>query len=471
MAGAGDHMESGQAQVFETRTFAGWVSGTSQALPPTLCGVIQDSRKLTPGCLYVALRGERFDGHDFVAQALRAGAAAALVEASWPAPAESAAWPLIRVRDTRRALADAARAWREQSRALIVGITGSSGKTTTKEMAAALFGGGGAVCATQGNLNNEIGLPLSVLTLPPAAAFGIFELGTNHPGEIARLADVLRPRAAIIASVGCAHIEHFGSLEAIAREKGALLQALPRDGFAVLSRETACFELLCELSSAPVVTTSLVTREADFSGELLDPLSGTLRVVERETGIQTVLRSGLPGEHNASNLLVAFAAARRAGVPPQEAGQSLLNLVLPGMRWAVSNRGGVTVVNDAYNANPQSMKAVLRTFMKLPCEGRRLVVLGDMLELGGLSEPLHREIGRCVAELAPDRLMAVGLSTQQYVVDEALKAGYPLAHVTCFADAAAAADALRKAAGPGDCVLLKASRGMRLERILDEWQV
>ncbi len=463
-------MENG-LPIIETRAFAEWVSGAPQSVPPTFCGVTQDTRKLAPGCLYVALRGERFDGHDYVGQALRAGAAAALVEASWQAPAEAAAWPLIRVPDTRQALGEAARAWRLQSRAFIVGLSGSSGKTTTKEMAAVLFAAGGAVCATQGNLNNEIGLPLSLLSMPPDTAFGLFEVGTNHPGEIARLAGLLRPRAAILSSIGCAHIEHFGSIEAIAREKGALLSALPRAGFAVLCRETECFGLLSELSNAPVVTTSLATPDADFCGEVLDPLSGALRVTERETGVRTVLRSGLPGEHNASNLLLAFAAARSAGVPAQGAAQALVNLSLPGMRWDVSTRGGVTFVNDAYNANPQSMVAVLRTFMKLPCGGRRVVVLGDMLELGSHAEELHRGVGRCVAELSPDSLLAVGKDTARYVADEAVKSGYAAARVSCFADAVAAAAALRDLIKPGDCVLLKASRGMRLERIFDDVQV
>ncbi len=457
-------MSAGQPQVFDAAAFAGWVSGASQALPETLHGVTQDSRSVTPGCLYVALRGERFDGHDFVAQALRAGAAAALVEEAWQAP--QAAWPLIRVRDTRQALCEAARAWRLQSRALIVGLTGSSGKTTTKEMSAALFSAGGRVCATQGNLNNEIGLPLSLLTLAPDTAYGIFELGSSHPGEIARLADMLRPRAAIISSIGPAHIEAFGSVEAIAREKGALLRALPADGFAVLCRETECFGQLAEASAAPVVTTSLVTEDADFSGRFLDPMSGMVCVLERETGVQTVLRSGLPGEHNASDLLLAFAAARTAGVPPQEAAQALL-----GMRWEVSVRAGVMFVNDAYNANPQSMAAVLRTFMKLPCEGRRVVVLGDMLELGGHAEALHREVGRCVAELSPDVLVAVGENGVRYLADEAVKAGLAAPRVTCFADAAEASAASEGLFRPGDCVLLKASRGMRLERILNEWRV
>jgi len=447
------------------------VSGERLGVPATVCGVTQDTRKLTPGCLYVALRGERFDGHDFVGQALRGGAAAALVEQSWRPAGGVSGWPLIRVADTRQALCSAARAWRQKSAACVIGLTGSSGKTTTKEMAASLFAAGGAVCATQGNLNNEIGLPLSLLSMPQETAFGIFEVGTNHPGEIARLADVLLPRAAIVASVGSAHIEHFGSVEAIAREKGALLTTLPRDGFAVLCRETACFELLAALSPAPVVTTSLATRDADYWGDLLDPLCGALRVTERATGVQTVLRSGLPGEHNASNLLLAFAAARTAGIPAQSAAQSLLQLTLPGMRWEITVCGGVTVVNDAYNANPNSMMAVLRTFVKLPCPGRRVVVLGDMLELGGHAEALHREVGRCVAELSPDGLFAVGSDALRYLADEAVKAGYPASRVFRFSGVAEAAVAVKAFAEPGDCLLLKASRGMRLERVLDELRV
>ena len=457
--------------IFETKAFAHWVSGDPQAVPETVCGVTQDTRKLTPGCLYVALRGERFDGHAFVGQALRDGAGAALVEQAWRPTEDVSGWPLIRVADTRKALCDAARAWRRKSTAFVIGLTGSSGKTTTKEMTAVLFAAGGSVCATQGNLNNEIGLPLSVLSMQRDAAFGIFEVGTNHPGEIARLADVLRPRAAILSSIGSAHIEHFGSVEEIAREKGALLEALPRDGFAVLCRETACFELLSSMSRAPVVTTSLAMKDADYCGEVLEPLCGVLRVKERATGVQTVLRSGLPGEHNASNLLLAFAAARAAGVPSQAAAQSLLQLTLPGMRWEVTEHGGVTVVNDAYNANPNSMMAVLRTFMKLPCPGRRVVVLGDMLELGGHAEALHREVGRCVAELSPDGLFAVGSDAMRYLADEAVRAGYPASRVSCFSGVEEASAAVKAFVKPGDCLLLKASRGMRLERVFDELRV
>lgn len=460
-------MES-KRPVFASRLFAAWVSGEGASLPETFCGVTQDTRQLTEGCLYVALRGERFDGHAFVGQALAGGAAAALVERGWQPPPGAEGWPLIRVDDTRAALRDAARAWRLASGAFVLGLTGSSGKTTTKEMAAALFAAAGEVCATRGNLNNEIGLPLSLLEMPRTCAYGIFELGTNHPGEIAQLADVLRPQAALVASIGEAHIEHFGSVEAIAREKGELLRTLPPGGFAALSLETRCFDLLASLSAAPVVTVSLASRDADFFGELVDTLCGRVRITERATGERTLVCSGLPGEHNASNLLLAFAAARRAGVPPQAAAQALLRLKLPGMRWEVTARRGVTVVNDAYNANPGSMAAVLRTFMMLPCSGRRVVVLGDMLELGAHAEALHREVGRHVAELAPDLVFAVGQDTRAYVADEAVRRGYPPGQIHLFDSPAQAAAALSEAVSAGDAVLLKASRGMRLERILDD---
>jgi len=460
-------MQNNQLPVFETSALARWVAGDPQSAPASFCGVTQDTRNLTPGCLYVALRGERFDGHDFVGRALRGGAAVALVERAWQPSEEVSGWPLIRVDDTREALRAAARAWRLRSRACVVGLTGSSGKTTTKEMAAAFFSAAGSVCATRGNLNNEIGLPLSLLAMPSETDFGIFEAGTSHPGEIARLADVMRPQAAIISSVGSAHIEHFGSVEAIAREKGALLASLPQDGFAVLCRETACFDLLAGLASARVVTTSLATRDADFFGDICDLMIGEVRVTERATGAETVLRSGLPGAHNASNLLLAFAAARTAGVAADAAARALWKLALPDMRWQVVERGGATFVNDAYNANPNSMAAVVRTFMAMPCGGRRVLVLGDMLELGEHAEALHREIGRVVAELSPDALFAVGPLSQAYLADEAARCGLPTTRIATCGDAAAAAAEVKRFIRSGDAVLLKASRGMRLERVLD----
>ncbi len=452
--------------VFDARQFARWVGGEPQSLPESFCGVTQDTRRLVPGNLYVAVRGERMDGHAFVGQALAAGAAAALVDDGWQSP--EAGWPLIRVRDTLRALGDAARAWRLASRARVVGLTGSSGKTTTKEMTAALLAAAGPVWATPGNYNNEVGLPLSVLGLGTETAFGVFEAGMNHPGEIARLAAVMRPDVAVVTSIGPAHIEHFGTLEAIAEEKGALLRAVPPDGLAVLSLETACYDRLRACVTGRLVTVSQVTREADYYGELLEPCDGVLRVTVCATGASCVLRSGLPGAYNASNLLLAFAVAHESGVAPDAAARALRELALPGMRWERHERGGVRVVNDAYNANPSSMAAVLEAFMRLPCDGRRVLVLGDMRELGALSESYHRELGRHVARLAPEALFAVGCDACGYLAEEAVRAGYPALGVRCCADAAEAAVAVKGYVAAGDSVLLKASRAVRLERILDE---
>jgi len=454
--------------VFQTQAFAAWVKGqVSPAAPETFQGVTQDTRKLLPGDLYVALKGDRFDGHGFVRQAIRDGAAAALVDAAWTPDEAIGNLPLIRVADTRRALQEGARAWRMLHRATILGITGSSGKTTTKEMAAALLSGGGRVCATEGNLNNDIGLPLSLLAMPAETDFGVFEAGMNHPGEIAGLADVLRPHGAIISSIGSAHIEYFGSVEAIAREKSELLRVLPATGFAVLSRDTEFHDLLAACSPAPVVTVSLRSKEAAFFGERLDVARGTIRVTERATGEITHLESGLPGEHNASNLLLAFAAARRAGVSAQQAVAGMARFSMPGKRWERQDVRGATIINDAYNANPDSMRAAIATFLALPCTGRRILVLGDMRELGDHAERAHRELGRYVATLESDLLLAVGENSQRFMAEEAMRCGARSRQVVSVLTVEEAIHVLREVIRPDDRILLKASRGMALERILD----
>lgn len=457
-------------QRFDTAQFVSWVTGTAQRVPTWFCGITQDSRRVQPHNLYVALRGERFDGHDFVAQALERGAAAALVAHDWFPPPASAAWPLVRVAHTQHALAQAAQAWRARQRLPVVGITGSSGKTTTKEMLVALCSGA-KVCATAGNLNNEIGLPLSLLKLDPQADYGVYEAGSNHPGEIARLAATMQPTAAIISSVGSAHIENFGSIAAIAREKGALLQAVPASGFVVVSREVSHYAALVALTKARLVEVSLEERTVDFFGEVVDVARGLVRVYERATGIRGELCSELPGRHNASNLLLAYAAARTLGVSAAAAVEGLRQLRLPAMRWQVFEYAGIKVINDAYNANPQSMRAALQTFMELPCRGRRIVVLGDMLELGTASEQLHRELGSYVAQSGPDYVVGVGEATCNYLLSEVRRGGLIANCIQGFKRVQEAETILRAIARDGDAILLKGSRGMMLERMVDGWQV
>lgn len=458
--------------LFEARELAVWAKGEwTGCASRTVSGISKDTRTLKPGDLYVALRGETFDGHTFVQQAFELGAAAALVDLSWHAEGDRTGLPCITVEDTKKALQDMARAWRLKSSATIIGLTGSSGKTTTKEMTAACLSGGGRVCATEGNLNNDIGLPLSLLKMTQDTMYGVFEAGMNHRGEISALADVLRPQAAVISSIGTAHIEFLGSVENIAEEKADLLRALPRDGFAVLSRETTCFDLLASASGAPVITTSFVTRDADFFGAITDMEHGTIRVWERGGEDAVELSCGLPGAHNASNALLAFATARCAGVSAQHAVEGMKNMVMPGKRWEVNDRNNITIVNDAYNANPDSMIAVMKTFMALPCKGRRILVLGDMRELGSHSEPLHRRVGREIASCAPDALFAVGEMATAFMAQEAMDCGLQPARVSVAKTTREAAQQLSDYVREGDSVLLKASRGMALENILNEWKI
>lgn len=457
--------------LFDMTELAVWTHGAWSGGALSVSGFSKDTRTIKPGDLYIALRGENFNGHDFVRKAFELGASAALVDEAWHLEAGVTGLPLLRVADTLKALQEMARAWRLKSKALIIGLTGSSGKTTTKEMTAAALSGGGSVCATEGNLNNDIGLPLSLLKLSPERTFGVFEAGMNHRGEIRLLADILKPQAAVISSIGNAHIEFLGSLENIAEEKADLLRVLPRDGFAVLSLETTCFDILARASAAPLVTTSFVTRDADFFGELIDLERGTFRVTERNSASPIECSCGLPGLHNASNALLAFAVARRAGVEAQKVVEGLKQLVMPGKRWEVVERNGVKIVNDAYNANPDSMCAVVRTFVALPCKGRRILVLGDMRELGAHSEALHRRVGRDVAACAPDLLIAVGACATAFLAQEAIVCGLPASRVQLAKTTQEAAAFLSDFVREGDSVLLKASRGMALENILNEWKI
>jgi UDP-N-acetylmuramoyl-tripeptide--D-alanyl-D-alanine ligase len=460
-----------KSPLFDVQELAAWARGEWTGGTFFVGGFSKDTRTLKPGDLYVAIRGENFDGHAFVQKAFELGAVAALVDLDWKPETGLAGLPLLRVRDTRKALQDMAHAWRMKSSALIIGLTGSSGKTTTKEMTAAALSGGGTVCATEGNLNNDIGLPLSLLKMSPETTFGVFEAGMNHRGEISVLADILRPQVAVISSIGNAHIEFLGSIENIAEEKADLLRVLPKDGFAVMSLETTCFSLLARASTAPVVTTSFVTRDADFFGEMVDLERGLFRIFERNRAEPMACSSVLPGLHNASNALLAFALARRAGVGAQVVVEGLNRMVMPGKRWEVVERNGVKIVNDAYNANPDSMRAVLKTFVALPCKGRRILVLGDMRELGAHSEALHRSVGREVATCTPDLFIAVGEYSTTYMAQEAIACGFPAARVQLAKTTHEAATFLSEYVCEGDSVLLKASRGMALENVLNEWKI
>jgi len=390
--------------------------------PPDYAGVVFDSRKVSPGCLFAALPGATVDGHRFVRQAFEKGAKGLLVRADRAAEftgPEAAA--LIPVPDVKAALTETARDYRKTLKAKVVGITGSAGKTTVKEFTAAFLRQKGKTHATDGNYNNDLGLPITILDCPPDADFLVVEMGTNHPGEIAHLVGIAAPDVGIISSIGTAHIEFFKTQDGIADEKGTLFRSLPPDGFAVLGANNDRYARLKEMCRCRVVT---VEGAAPFA-------------------------CPLAGEHNRWNMALAWACARELGVTEVMARAALEGFSLPGDRWRKVERDGVTFIADCYNANPTSMALALETFAAEPCSGRRVAVLGDMFELGAESAQHHAAVKRRAETLNFDKVIYVGENFGGVSRDEAKAQLF--AYVR-----------------PGDLVLLKASHGMALNRLLED---
>ena len=448
--------------LFSADALVSWSGGTWIPLPaaPTR-GVCADTRRLRAGDLYVAIRGPRFDGHDFIAAAFAAGAGAVMAES---VPAEQPG-PVLVVGDTRKALGDLAAGYRRTLAARVVGVTGSVGKTTVKEMIADALAQAAPTARTPGNWNNDIGLPLSLLAIEPVHRYAVLEAGTNHPGEIAALCRGMRPDWGVVTAVGPGHLEHFRSVEAVAREKADLLRALPAGGLAFLPRDDAWYELLRAAAPCPVVTVSLEAG-ADYRARP-DPAGGEHFVVEeRETNERAELVSPLPGRHMVVNALFAAAVGRRSGLSWTSIAAALGRYRPPPLRWNRSVVREVTFINDAYNANPMSMRAALEAFGRMPVGGRRWLVLGGMLELGPGECDLHRQLGGVAASGPWEALLAVG-PRGAWIVEGAREAGLSADRSFCCADAGAAARLLGKWARPGDAVLLKASRTERLERVLE----
>jgi UDP-N-acetylmuramoyl-tripeptide--D-alanyl-D-alanine ligase len=437
---------------------ADWTGGTTQTSDAVFEGVTFDSRTVTKGCLYIALDGTSVDGHDFVEKAFLAGAAVALVRDDWETSANCGA--LVRVPNPRKAITDAAKAYRKILTAKVIGVTGSAGKTTTKELLAAFLSAGGKTSKTAGNFNNDLGLPVTMLNTARDAQFAVWEMGSNHPGEIAYLVDLAKPDVGVISSVGTAHIEFFKDQDGIAKEKGALFAGLAKDGFAVISRENDRFSVLKEMSAARTVETSLIDKSATYFGRIIDDGKGAFEVTENgET--KTLITTGLAGEHNISNALIAFACARELGIPSGSCEKALENFILPGHRWKVTeSENGVTFINDAYNANPTSMILSLKTFSKSEYGKRKIAVLGDMYELGEHCKTLHSKVGEEAKDLPVDFIFTVGEFSKN--ISDCL----PEEKKKHFTSVKEAREYLKDFLNPGDAVFLKASRGMRLEDIL-----
>ncbi len=426
--------------------------------------VTTDSRHVAPGDVFIALAGDKFDGHDFLRQVAEAGAAAVIVS-RLPGGWDSLPCAVIQVPDTLAGLQKLAHNYRAWHQPFVLGITGSNGKTSTKDLACRVMASKYQVCATEGNFNNHIGLPLSILKLRQGDTCGVFEMGMNHPGEIAPLAAIAAPDAAIITNIGVAHIEYMGSREAIALEKGSLAEAVPEQGFVVLNANDDFTPAIAARCNARVVLAGIAKGDV-AAHDLKASAEGTSFTLDF-SGTRTDAFLPVPGVHMVANATLAAAAAWKAGISPQDIAAALSSAKLTKGRLETKHVNGVVFLDDSYNANPDSMKAGLRTLADLSSAGRRIAVLGRMGELGVHAEEGHREVGRFAAGLNVDALFSVGaeasLITEAAATNPALDTHHFPTHEAC-------ADHLRTHLRAGDLVLLKGSRSAGMERVLSLYQ-
>jgi UDP-N-acetylmuramoyl-tripeptide--D-alanyl-D-alanine ligase len=422
-------------------------------------GVSIDSRTVEPRQLFVALRGERFDGHAFVAGAAGRGAAGAIVE-----KVSDEALPQVVVRDAQAALTALASAWRATSRALVLGVGGSNGKTTTKELLAAIVSGAGPTLATRGNLNNHIGVPLTLLRLEPAHRYAVVEMGANHPGEIAALAAIAKPAIALVTNAGDEHLEGFGDLAGVARAEGEMFASLPADGTAIVNADDPFCELWQAMApsgarilrfaiDAPADVRALAIQGRIESGSFVTAF--TLAI----GGEQARVKLPLAGRHNVANALGAAGAAHAAGValPLIAAGLERMRPVAGRLQLKPGLRGS-WLIDDSYNANPSSVRAGIDVLCALP--GEHWLVLGEMAELGDETVASHAGVGDYARRAGVTRLFAMGAATRHAVDSFGARAGW-------YDDAAQLSEALAVSLEPGVTALVKGSRVNRLERVVE----
>lgn len=418
--------------------------------------VSTDTRTLSRGALFVALAGPSFDGHDFVAAAVESGAAAALV--ARPLPIDL---PQVVVADPLAALSDFARAWRRQFHIPVVGVTGSNGKTTTKELIGAILTQLGPTLVTRGNLNNHIGVPLTLLELTQEHRYAVIEMGANHLGEIAHLAAIAEPTIGIVTNAGAAHLEGFGSLQGVATGKGEMFQALPAEGVAIVNADDKFAPLWRDSSTADRVLTFGFEQPADFMAHRVREISvvaGFRSDFDLVTPDGTVAATlPLAGLHNLRNALGAAAAACAAGASIEQivVGFAAMKTVAGRLELKPAINGAF-IVDDSYNANPSSLKAGLDAMRGFA--GVRWLVLGEMKELGDASNELHAEVGRYARQAGIERLLAIGEGSRFSV--EAFGRGG-----RWFADVDALIREAKASLTSGVAVLIKGSRANRLERV------
>jgi UDP-N-acetylmuramoyl-tripeptide--D-alanyl-D-alanine ligase len=433
-------------------------AGTAAALAAS--SVNTDSRTIATGQTFVALRGERMDGHDFLIAAARRGAGCLVVDREDRLPTNGSARAAVVVRDTLDALTDLGRAARARLACPVIAVTGSCGKTTVKEMIGQILVAAGHKGRTpQASFNNHIGVPLTLLAAEPQDEFVLCELGTNAPGEIAHLAGIARPTVAVVTLVAPVHLEGLGSVEGVAREKASLVEALPPDGVAILNSDDERVAAMAARCPGRRVIKVGTGPEADLRVE---------NVIQTQKGLSFTIGDvgfDLPvlGEHQAVLAAMAAAAVREVGVSLEASAEILQRFKPPAMRLALEEVGGITIINDAYNANPRSMQAALDILALWP-DRRKVFFCGDMRELGAESRTAHEILGRAIFEAGVKRLVVVGVESR-VTAAAAVMAGLPRDAVSSAADSMAAAGVAPTLIKAGDVVLIKGSHSIRMERI------
>ncbi|MBN2027379.1 MAG: UDP-N-acetylmuramoyl-tripeptide--D-alanyl-D-alanine ligase [Actinobacteria bacterium] len=433
--------------------------------------VSTDTRTLKKGALFVALKGDRYDANDYLEQALERGAAALLVARITPSVLRRARkneTAVLHARSTIRALSRLAGWQRELSPARVVGITGSTGKTLTKDFTAAVLAGAGKVNASQGSFNNEIGVPLTILAGGDDTDFMVLEMGSRGGGHIRELCGFARPEIGVVTNIGWTHLRFFRTRDALARAKAELLESLPPTGRAVINADDDYADYLCSTSPCPVVTFGHSSR-ADLRAEgvEVDKSGKVIFTLKSKGGDKARIAVPLPGRHNVENVMAAAAVGKIMGVDMESIAEGIANAKTTGWRMEMINKPEeITIINDAYNANPVSMRSALMALGDISRQKRAIAVLGDMGELGPVSEKAHQELGKLAVDYGTDILITVGRKSRK-TAQAARENGLPRGSIFATDGVDKAAEVLRAIIEPGDVVLIKGSRFLGLERLVD----
>jgi UDP-N-acetylmuramoyl-tripeptide--D-alanyl-D-alanine ligase len=427
--------------------------------------VSTDSRNIKEGDLFIALKGESFDGHDFIQGALSDGAVAVMVEENSDVNVNSGS-PVILVRDTLNGLQEFAKNYRESLELTGVGITGSNGKTSTKDFVFSVLSEGFSVSATAGNYNNHIGLPLTILEADDQHDFGVWEMGMSNPGEIALLASIGRPNIGVITNVGVAHIENMGSRDSIAIEKGALAESISGDGVVVLNAEDSYSKSIAQRTQARTVTVGF--GDADIRADNIAIGSTSVSFVIDANGQREEAILPVPGKYMVLNALMAVAIGINAGLGLDAIAQGLSEVKLSGGRLQKREFRGALIIDDTYNANPDSTLAAIECLAEMNCDGRRFAVVGGMAELGELSESEHHRVGAEAVNLGIDFVLSVGEMAAQ--VNEAASKG-DAGHSQFFSNHLECAEFLNNEIRSGDLILIKGSRSSAMENVIKNLEI